>query len=314
MNRVAPFLALALSAFALLGAALQPPAPGPPPDNKDWLEPTEPQRIVGPIHDVGTLGLRAYLIATPAGHILLDGAVPAAAPLIEASIRKLGFKPEEIRILIITHAHFDHVSTLAALKKLSGAQVAVMAPDDRLLASGGTTDYLFASDTKFHFPPVSADRVLKDGDTVALGGVTLTARLTPGHTRGCTTWITTVEDGGRTYRVVFPGSTSVNPGTRLVHDPSYPGIADDYRRAFDLLESLKPDIFLPAHASPADLAAQRERAVTEGARAFVDPEGYRRRIAGDREKFETLLASESSAAPAATTPATGGGFYGLEPL
>jgi metallo-beta-lactamase class B len=307
MIRVAAFSALVFCAVAFMGAAQQSPAPaalapavagapGPPSDNKDWFEPTEPQLIVGPIHYVGTLGLGAYLITTPAGHILLDGAAPKSAPLIEASIRKLGFKPEEIRVLLITHAHFDHAGTLAAFKKLSGAQVAVMAPDDRLLASGGTTDYLFASDEQFHFPPVEADRVLKDGDTVTLGGVTLTARLTPGHTRGCTTWITTVEDGGRSYRVVFPGSTSVNPGTRFVHDPSYPGIADDYRHALDLLESLKPDIFLTAHAPACDFAAKRERADAEGPQAFVDPDGYRRGIAAAREKFGTLVASESSAA------------------
>jgi metallo-beta-lactamase class B len=302
MIRVACFSALVLCGVAFLGAAQRPPSPAsehasatePPADNKDWFEPTEPQRIVGPIHYVGTLGLGAYLIATPAGHILLDGATPKSAPLIEASIRKLGFKPEEIRILLITHAHFDHAGTLAAFKKLSGAQVAVMAPDDRLLASGGTTDYLFASDEKFHFPPVEADRVLKDGDTVTLGGVTMTARLTPGHTRGCTTWITTVEDGGRPYRVVFPGSTSVNPGTRFDHDPSYPGIADDYKRALDLLDSLNPDVFLTAHAPACEFAKKRERAAAEGTQAFVDPDGYRRGIAAAREKIETLVANESS--------------------
>ena len=309
MIRIAFFSALLLCVVASLGAAQRLPspapaaaapagttAPEPPPDNKDWFEATEPQRIVGPIYYVGTLGLGAYLITTPAGHILLDGATPKSAPLIEASIRKLGFKPEEIKVLLITHAHFDHAGTLAAFKKLTGAKVTVMAPDDRLLVSGGTTDYLFASDEQFHFPPVEADRVLKDGDTVTLGGVTLTARLTPGHTRGCTTWITTVEDGGRSYRVVFPGSTSVNPGTRFVHDPSYPGIADDYRHALDLLESLQPDIFLTAHAPACDFAAKRERAAAEGAQAFVDPDGYRRAIAAARDKFETLVANESSGA------------------
>jgi metallo-beta-lactamase class B len=300
MIRVAAFSVLVLCVVACLGAAQRLPAHAdapalePPPDNSDWFEPTEPQRIVGPIHYVGTLGLGAYLITTHAGHILLDGATPKSAPLIEASIRKLGFKPEEIRILLITHAHFDHAGTLAAFKKLSGAQVAVMAPDDRLLASGGTTDYLFASDEKFHFPPVDADRVLKDGDTVTLGGVTLTARLTPGHTRGCTTWITTVDDDGRSCRVAFPGSTSVNPGTRFVHDPSYPGIADDYRRALDLLDSLRPDIFLTAHASACDFAAKRQRVAAEGTHAFVDPDGYRRMLAAAREKFETQVANESS--------------------
>jgi metallo-beta-lactamase class B len=235
------------------------------------------------------------LIATPAGHILIDGAMPTSAPLVEASIRALGYEPRQIRLLLITHAHVDHVGTLAHFKQISGARVEVMAGDDSLLRSGGKSDYLFAHSPDFHFEPVTVDRVLRDGDTVALGGVRLTARHTPGHTRGCTTWITTVEDGGRSYRVVFPGSTSVNPGTRLIDDPSYPGIAADYRRALTLLATLEPDIFLPAHASFFDLPAKRTRAATEGVRAFVDPAGYRRWVTQQKKRFEALVAAETQA-------------------
>jgi metallo-beta-lactamase class B len=139
--------------------------------------------------------------------------------------------------------------------------------------------------------PVVVDKLLKDGDTITLGGVTLTARHTPGHTRGCTTFLTSVEDGGRTYSVVFPGSLSVNPGTRLVKDPSYPGIADDYRRSMRLLESLRPDIFLAAHASVFNLEAKRTRAASDGAKAFVDPDGYRRWLENARAAFDTLIAA-----------------------
>jgi metallo-beta-lactamase class B len=253
-------------------------------------------KIVGPIHFVGTRDLGVYLVATKAGHVLIDGAMPTSASLIEASIRKLGFKPEEIRVLLITQAHIDHVGTLAHFKKLSSAQVAVMSPDDELVKSGGATDYLFATDERFRFEPVTADRVLKDGDAVELGGVRLTARLTPGHTRGTTTWTTTVEDGGQSYRVVFPASTSVNPGTRLVQNPSYPGIADDYRRSFRLLESLKPDIFLGAHVGVFDMDAKRPRAASAGAKAWVDPEGYARYLAKSKEAFEALVAKESAPA------------------
>jgi metallo-beta-lactamase class B len=121
--------------------------------------------------------------------------------------------------------------------------------------------------------------VLKDGDVVELGGVRLTARLTPGHTRGTTSWTTSVEDGGRGYSVVFAGSTSVNPGTRLVRNPSYPGIADDYRRSFRLLESLAPDVFLGAHVGFFDMDAKRARAPTAGVQAWVDPEGWKRLVA-----------------------------------
>jgi metallo-beta-lactamase class B len=260
---------------------------------KSWLEPAEPMQIVGPIYFVGTRGLGVYLIATSAGTILIDGAPAEAAPLIDASIRKLGFKPEEIRQLLITHAHFDHVGTLAHFKALSGAPVAVMAADIELLKSGGKLDYLFADDPKLHFEGVAADRALQDGDTVQLGAVKLTAHHTPGHTRGCTTWTTTVDDHGRAYAVEIVGSTSVNPGTRLVNGPSYPGIADDYRRSLDMLESLHPDIFLAPHTSFFDFEHKRARAATDGVGAFVDPDGYRQRIAASRAAFEDAVARET---------------------
>ena len=289
---------LVLAALVGVAGAQQPPPlpPGVPESYRAFFEPAEPLRIVGPIHFVGTRDLGVYLIATKAGHVLIDGGMPTSAPLIEASIRKLGFKPEEIKVLLITQGHIDHVGTLAHFKKLSGAQVALMSPDDELVKSGGKTDFLFAADERFRFEPVTADRVLKDGDVVELGGVRLTARLTPGHTRGTTSWLTTVEDSGQSYSVVFPGSTSVNPGTRLVQNPSYAGIANDYRRSFRLLESLKPDIFLGAHASVFDMDAKRPRAASEGARAWVDPEGYARYVAKSRETFEGLVAKEAKPA------------------
>jgi metallo-beta-lactamase class B len=281
-----------LSALAAAAAAQQPLPPGVPETFRSFFEPAEPLKIVGPVHFVGTRDLGVYLIATKAGHVLIDGAMPTSAALIEAGVRKLGFKPEEIRVLLITQGHIDHVGTLAHFKKLSSAKVALMAPDDELVKSGGKTDFLFAADERFRFEPVTVDRVLKDGDVVELGGVRLTARHTPGHTRGTTTWLTTVEDGGKSYRVVFVGSTSVNPGTRLVKDPSYAGIADDYRRSFGLLESLKPDIFLGAHAGVFDMDAKRPRAASEAARAWVDPDGYVRYVAKSKEAFEALVAKE----------------------
>jgi metallo-beta-lactamase class B len=280
---------------ARLALAQAPQAAAVPDSFKAFYEPADPVRIVGPVHFVGTADLGVYLIATPVGHILIDGAMPSSAPLLEASVRKLGFKPEEIRILLITQGHMDHVGTLAHFKKLSGAQVAVMAPDDELLASGGKTDYLFSDRQQLHFDPVRVDRVLKDGDVVELGGVKLTGRLTPGHTRGTTTWVTTVEDGGKAYAVVLPGSTSVNPGTRLVRNPSYPGIADDYRRSFRLLESLKPDIFLGAHTGVFDMDAKRPRAALAGVEAWVDPEGYRSYVAKSQAAFEALVSKEQEA-------------------
>lgn len=286
-----------LCVFSGVGAAerANQPANQVPFDTTTWFEPTEPLRIVGPIHYVGTRDLGAYLLTTRAGHILIDGAMPQSAALIEASIRKLGYRPEDIRILLITHAHVDHVGTLAHFKKLTGARVEVMAADAGLLESGGKSDYLYSKVPMFQFAPVTADRVLADGDTVALGGMQLTARHTPGHTRGCTTWVTTVEEDKRSYRVVFPCSTSINPGTKLTGAGSYPGIADDYRRTFSVLASLQPDIFLAGHAGFFGLADKRERMAKEGVQAFVDPEGYRRLHAAKESAFEAAVIREQKA-------------------
>ena len=257
-----------------------------------WSEPTEPFHIAGPIYYVGTRGLCVYLITTPAGHILLSGGLPGTTPLIEASIRKLGFRPEDIRILLISHAHFDHVGTLAQMQKLTGAQVEVMQADVALLKSGGTIDYLFAKKDEYHFARVTAQKVLNDGDTVSLGGVTLTAHWTPGHTPGCTTWTSTVQEAGHPYAVVFADGTGINPGTRFVKNPSYQGIADDYRKTFRVLGSLHPDIFLAFHVERFDMEAKRARATTEGVKAWVDPVGYREFVARDKANFEKLVAEE----------------------
>jgi metallo-beta-lactamase class B len=259
---------------------------------KSWYKPTEPFHVAGSIYYVGTRGLSVFLIKTSDGDILLGGAAPGTAPLIEASIRKLGFESGDIRILLLNHAHFDHAGTLADFKKLTGAKVEVMEGDVELLKSGGRTDYLFAKDPKFHFPSVTADTVLKDGDKVSLGDVTLTAHATPGHTPGCTTWVTTVAEGGHSYVVVFADGIGINPGTHFVKNPSYPGIADDYSRTFSVLESLHPDIFLSYHAGAFDLEGKQRRAATEGVQAWIDPQGYRNYVAQGKMNFEEAVAKE----------------------
>jgi metallo-beta-lactamase class B len=284
--------AAALMLGAAVGAAQQQPAQVST-DNPAWTTPVAPFKVVGPIHYVGTQDLGAYLIATPAGHILIDGAVPGMAGEIEKSIRALGFTPEAIRILLTTQAHFDHVGTLAHFKALSNASVRIMKGDEGIVADGGVSDYLLGKRPDAHFKPVKVDVVLKDGDVIALGGVSLTAIRTPGHTPGCATYTMNVSDGGKTYAVVFPGSTTVNPGTRLVKDPSYPGIADDFRHTFERLASLKPDIFLAAHASFFDLDGKRARMKTEGVEAFVDRDGYRRLHAQKREAFDAVITEQS---------------------
>jgi len=262
-------------------------------ERPEWNQPAPAFRILGNIHYVGTNELAAYLLTTPEGHILIDGGLPESAPLIEASIRKLGFKVEDVKILLTTQAHFDHVGSLAALAKDSGGQVMVMVGDQEIVEQGGKGDYLFGD--KPSFPATQVARVLRDGTPVTLGGTTLIAIATPGHTRGCTTFTTSVEEDGRPLLVVFPGSTSVNPGTRLVKHESYPGIKADYEQTFATLSSLAPDVFLGAHTGFFDLAGKRERLLKgEKPNPFIDPAGYKKWIQEMKSRFDKLVAEEAA--------------------
>jgi metallo-beta-lactamase class B len=263
--------------------------------NEEWSRPTEPFRVVGTVHYVGTTELGAYLITSSEGHILIDGGLPSSAAPIEASIRKLGLDPKEIRILLTTQAHFDHVGSMAHFKKLSGARVEVMDGDVPALESGGKTDYLFGPDAKFHFEPVKVDRVLKDGDVVTLGGATLKAVRTPGHTPGSTTWTMTADEHGKKYTVVFAASAGINPGTRLVVNPSYPGIADDYAYTLKTLAAMTPDIFLGSHTGFFQMEDKRTALfMKKTPHPFVDAEGWRTYVASRRKAFDEYVAKEKA--------------------
>jgi metallo-beta-lactamase class B len=255
-----------------------------------WEEPTEPVRIVGPIYFVGTKGLGVFLFTTAEGHILMNTGMPSSGPMIVDSIRKLGFKPEDLKLMINGHAHADHAGAFAWLKDQFGAQLAVMKDDVAAMESGDANDFKYANDLTY--PGAKVDRVLRDGDTIKMGDVLLTAYHTPGHTRGATTWVAYLVVDGKPYIVVFPDGAGFNPGYRLAKNPSYPGIADDYRRTHHALEMLKPDIWLAQHNEYYDLEGKRERAKTEGVRAWVDPDGYRRFIAGKKRAFEDEVDEE----------------------
>ena len=255
-----------------------------------WEEPEEPVKIIGPLFFVGTKGLGAFLFTTPEGHILMNTGMPSSGPMIIDSIRKLGFRPEDIRIMINGHAHIDHAGAFAYLKQQFGAQLAVMRDDVPAMESGDTNDFKYAND--FVYPPAKVDRILRDGDTIKMGDVLLTAYHTPGHTRGATTWIANLVVDGKAYVVAFPDGAGFNPGYRLVKNPSYPGIADDYRHTHHFLETLKPDIWLAQHNEYYDFESNRQRAQTEGVKAWIDPEGYRRFIAGKKRDFEDEVDQE----------------------
>ncbi|MBL8850139.1 MAG: subclass B3 metallo-beta-lactamase [Planctomycetaceae bacterium] len=264
-----------------------------------WDEPAEPAHVVGPVYFVGTQGLSSYLITTADGHILLDTGMSGSGPLIEASIRKLGFNPQDIKILLVNHAHVDHIGGHAHLQKLSGARMVALEQERDLIESGGRLDFHYGRYPEFGFDSVKVDQVISDGDVVQLGDVSITALLTSGHTRGSATYVTTITVDGKDHLVAFPDGTSVNPGYRLVGDPSYPGIRDDFERTLRTLESLAPDIWLLPHTEACGLFDRIAQAKKAGVEAWVDPAGYRTWIASRRAAYEAALARELSA-PAAT--------------
>lgn len=263
-----------------------------------WKEPVPPRHLVGNIYYVGAAGVSSFLIATPEGHILLDTGFPETVPIIERGVKQLGFKLEDIKIILSSHAHFDHVSGHAALKRLTGASITISAADALLLASGGKTDFI----TLPHFEPAEADRILADGDVVSLGGTKLTALLTPGHTAGATTWTMTVSDGGHSYHVVFFSSTSINPGTRLIDNPVYPSISDDLAATFERLKTLPCDIYFAPHAMQFGMNEKfakldQAKAENRDANPLVDPEGWKKLIASNQKAYLAALAAERAARP-----------------
>jgi metallo-beta-lactamase class B len=271
-------------------------------DMRNRNQPVEPFRIIGNVYYVGASDIASYLIVTPAGNIVLDGGLVETAPQIEANIQHLGFKPSEVKILLNSHAHFDHAGGLAELKKTTGAKLVSMDGDADELARGGHGDFFFG-DTDL-FPAVTPDRIIHDGDTVSMGGTTLTAHLTAGHTRGCTTWTMTAKDAGRDYNVVFVCSASVLDGYELIdrpaHRASYPGIAADYENAFRVWKSLPCDVFLGSHGQFFNLTEKRE-APKKGAKEtpFIDPAGYAKYVARAEADFRTELDRQKAEAATA---------------
>lgn len=260
--------------------------------NPEWTEPFPPFHIAGNLYYVGSKGLANYLVKTPQGNILINSDLEANVPLIEASVEKLGFKFKDTKILLISHAHFDHDAGSATIKEKTGAAYMVMDADAPVVESGGKTDFAYGNDATTLYRPTKVDRVLHDGDEVRLGGTVLVAHLTPGHTKGCTTWTMQVAEGGKTYNVVILGSPNVNPGYKLVGNTAYPQIAEDYERMWRVLKSLPCDIFLGAHGSYFGLEEKYPHLKERGANAFVDPEGYKKYVVQKEREFHDELAKQ----------------------
>ncbi len=276
MRRALVFLIslFALAAFAQKDAT-----------SRAWNAPVDPFKIAGNLYYVGAADITSFLITTPQGHIVIDGGFEETAPMILANIRKLGFRVADVKYILSSHAHYDHAGGIAALKRATGAKFVCSRADAPLHARGGANDPQFGD--QFLYPPIVADRIIDDGDEVTLGGQTLVARITPGHTPGCTTWMTTIRDGDKSHRVVFVGSPTVPRQYNLTTNPRYPNAVDDYRKQFKILHSLHPDVFLASHGNFFDL---REKLKTH---EFVNPTEYAAFVDEMEQAFERAAAAET---------------------
>lgn len=272
--------------------------------NRSWTTPIAPFRIADNLYYVGSQDLASYLVVTSKGDILINANLASSPPQIRASVEKLGFRWNDIKILLNGQAHFDHMGGAAEVIRETHAKNMVMDGDVSVVETGGRTDFLAPSPNVPGYTPVHVDRVLHDGDTVSLGGVTLTAHKTAGHTRGCTTWTMRAhlpdEPAGTMRNIVIVGGVGFWSEFHFVatpgHPVSYPGIAQDFQHTFATLRSLPCDVFLGAHGGYFDLLTKLKHYPQDGPRVFIDPAGYRNFVADAQETFERTLRKQQAAA------------------
>jgi metallo-beta-lactamase class B len=277
--------------WAMLAAALAvvlalASAPQATPQLLEWNRAVEPVHVLGPLYYVGTENITSLLVTTPKGHALIDAGLDESAPIILENIRKLGFRVEDVKVVLCTHAHLDHAGGLARIKAATGARIYIGAADAALLARGGRGDFAFG-DT-LQFPPVIADESVRDGQEIVLGGLRIRAVATPGHTKGCTSWSFAVQDGPVVRQVLMIGGTSA-PGYRLVNNAAYPAIAADFEATFKRLRSLPADIVFEGHGFAFDLEARRA-----GRRPFVDAGALEESVGKAEAAFRKQLNEQSA--------------------
>lgn len=260
--------------------------------DREWNTPVEPFKIIGNVYYVGASEITSFLITTPNGHILIDGGYKETAPQIKANLIKLGFNIRDIKILLNTQAHFDHAGGLAEIKLASGAKMWASAGDKPVLEDGGKNDFSYGD--RLTFEPVKIDKIIKDGEKIKLGNVVLKTILTPGHTKGCTSFTLEVSENGKKYNVVFVGSTTV-PGHKLVGNTKYPNIAADYEKTFRVMKNLKADVFLGSHGSFFNLLEKAEELRKgKSPNPFIDPQGYKTFLEETEKAFRDKLKEQQS--------------------
>ncbi len=258
----------------------------------NWTRPFPPFRIVGNLYWVGSYDLATYLITTPQGHILINTGVGDTAKQIKASVERLGFNLADTKILTATHGHFDHVSGMAELKRMTGARLIVSEQDKELIESGGRLDFRFGDTPGARFEPVKVDGTFKDGDTISLGRTVLTAHQHPGHTKGATSFTLNVRESGKTYRVVIANMGSINPGVTVSGMAKYPGITEDYARTFKAQKDMQVDVWLASHAAQFKLHEKYKPGDVFNPNRFVDPQGFKASVEQLEKTYVEQLARE----------------------
>lgn len=280
-----PIFATFVALFAL-GAAL-------PAQNPDWTRPFPGHRVIGNLYSVGTYDLGCYLVTSNQGHFLINTGVEGSMEQIRKNMKALGFKLEDVKVLLTMQAHWDHTAELAAIQKATGAKMYATAGDKPLLEDGGFSDPRFGG--KVSFPPIHVDRVIRDGEVLELGDAKLTVMEAPGHTQGSVSYLMKVHEGGKDYNVAIANMGSINPGVRLAVNPTYPGIAEDYAKTFRTQKALPVDIWVAGHASQYELHKKHKPGQAYDPATFVDPEGYKASVAHYEKLYLDQIAAEKSA-------------------
>lgn len=282
-------LAILISSFSLSAFSQQVKEPSI--SNKEWVKNYQPFQIVGNLYYVGTYDLACYLITTPEGHILINTGTAASDSMIRNNIKKLGFEVKDIKFLLTNQVHFDHVGAMASLKKSTGARLAIQKEDAPVLADGGVSDYYFKDKVPV-FQPVKADYLINDKDRIALGDMELRVLHHPGHTKGSVSYMVRIHDQGHNYRVLIANIPTIIIEKKFSQVTDYPGMAKDYAYTLNAMKDLDFDIWVAAHASQFDLHTKHKEGDAYNPAAFIDKEGYLRRINKIKKEYDEMMASE----------------------
>ena len=258
--------------------------------NEDWTRPFPGHRVIGNLYAVGTYGLSVFLVTSDEGHILINTGLEDSTSLIRDNIESLGFRLEDVKILLQMQAHWDHTAALAVIKEATGAEMWATAGDAPVLEDGGFSDPHFGGEQSYR--PVRVDKIIADGDVIELGETRLTVLETPGHTAGSSSYTMVVREGGRDYNVAIANMATINPGKKLVVDPTYPGVADDFAETFRRQKALDVDVWVSAHGGQYGLHDKYQAGQAYSPETFVDPEGFLAAVERLEGLYQKQLAEE----------------------